>query len=88
MTESRLTLDEVPYNEDVTITFSAVNCVAESEKVNISFVLSKHFLHAPIANNLEALLLYTLILLQVAAIQLFLHLSMEYCTTGQRYLMA
>ena len=37
MTESRLTLDEVPYNEDVTITFSAVNCVAESEKVNISF---------------------------------------------------
>ena len=45
--ESRLTLDEVPYNENITVTVSAVNCVTESEKVNISFVISKyiHLLH-------------------------------------------
>ena len=46
VTESRLTLDEVPYNEDITATVSAVNCVAESEKISISFVISKHF-HPP-----------------------------------------
>lgn len=43
VTESRLTLDGVPYNEDITVTISTVNCVAESEIVNISFVISKHF---------------------------------------------
>ena len=49
MTESRsrLTLDEIPYNQDITVTVSAVNCVAESEKVNILFVIGtcihKHF---------------------------------------------
>ena len=39
--EPRLTLAEVPYNEDITVTVSTVNCVTESEKVNISFVISK-----------------------------------------------
>jgi hypothetical protein len=43
VTESRLTLDGVPYNEDITVIISTVNCVAESEKVYISFVISKHF---------------------------------------------
>ena len=41
VTEPRLTLAEVPYNEDITVTVSTVNCVTESEEVNISFVISK-----------------------------------------------
>ena len=60
VTESELTLDELPYNEDITTTISAVNCAAESEKGNISFVISKHFQHAPIANNLKMLALLQL----------------------------
>ena len=43
VTESRLTLDGVPYNDDIIVTVSTVNCIAESEKVNISFAISKHF---------------------------------------------
>lgn len=42
-TESKLSLDEILYNEIITVTVRAVNCVAESEKINISFVISKHF---------------------------------------------
>ena len=38
-----LKLDQIPYNENVTVGISAVNCIAESEEVNISFVISKHF---------------------------------------------
>ena len=41
VTEPRLTLAKVPYNEDITVTVSTVNCVTESQKVNISFVISK-----------------------------------------------
>ena len=43
VTESRLTLDGVPYNDDIIVIVSAVNCVAESAKVNVSFAISKHF---------------------------------------------
>ena len=38
-----LNLNQIPYNENVTVGISAVNCVAESEEVNISFVISKYF---------------------------------------------
>ena len=38
-----LNLNQIPYNENVAVSISAVNCVAESEEVNISFVISKHF---------------------------------------------
>ena len=38
-----LNLNQIPYNENVTVSISAVNCVAESEEVNVSFVISKHF---------------------------------------------
>jgi hypothetical protein len=38
-----LNLNQIPYNENVTVSISAVNCVAESEEVNISFNISKHF---------------------------------------------
>lgn len=38
-----LNLNHIPYNENVTVGISAVNCAAESEEVNISFVISKHF---------------------------------------------
>ena len=38
-----LKVNQIPYNENVTVSISAVNCVAESEEVNISFVISKHF---------------------------------------------
>ena len=40
LTKSRLTLDAIPYNQEITVTVSAVNCIAESEEVNISFVIS------------------------------------------------
>ena len=43
VTESRLQLDGVPYNDDIIVTVSTVNCIAESEKINISFVISKYF---------------------------------------------
>ena len=38
-----LNLNDIPYNENVTVSISAVNCIAESEDINISFVISKHF---------------------------------------------
>ena len=34
-----LKLDQIPYNENVTVGISAVNCIDESEEVNISFVI-------------------------------------------------
>ena len=37
-----LKVNQIPYNENVTVSISAVNCVNESEEVNISFVISKH----------------------------------------------
>ena len=42
VTTSNLTLEKIPYNEDITVSISAVNCVAESDKVNISFFISKY----------------------------------------------
>ena len=36
-------LDQIPYNENVTIGISAVNCVAEGEEVSISFIVGKAF---------------------------------------------
>jgi hypothetical protein len=35
-------LNQIPYNENVTVSISAVNCVAESEEVNISFIVGKY----------------------------------------------
>ena len=43
VTVPSLNLNQIPYNENITVSISAVNCVAESEEVNISFVISKHF---------------------------------------------
>ena len=43
-----LKLNQIPYNENVTVGISAVNCVAQSEEVNISFIISKQFFHAHI----------------------------------------
>jgi hypothetical protein len=43
VTESRLTLNGIPYNEEIMVTISTINCVTESKKVNISFVISKNF---------------------------------------------
>ena len=40
---SSLNLNQIPYNENITVSISAVNCIAESEEGNISFVISKHF---------------------------------------------
>ena len=39
-----LNLNHIPYNENVTVGISAVNCVAESEDINISFIIGKDFL--------------------------------------------
>jgi hypothetical protein len=36
-------LNQIPYNENVTVSISAVNCVAENEEVNLSFVIGKYF---------------------------------------------
>ena len=38
-----LKINQIPYNENITVSISAVNCIAESEEVNSSFVISKHF---------------------------------------------
>ena len=40
---SSLKVNQIPYNENVMVSISAANCVAESEEVNISFIISKHF---------------------------------------------
>lgn len=37
-----LKVNQIPYNENITVSITAVNCVSESEEVNISFVISKH----------------------------------------------
>ena len=39
---SSLVVDQIPYNENVTIGVSTLNCVAESEEVNISFIISNY----------------------------------------------
>ena len=39
---SGLKIKQIPYNENVTVGVSAVNCVAESEEVNVSFIIGKH----------------------------------------------
>ena len=38
-----LKLDQIPYNENITVGISSVNCIDESEEVSDSFVISKHF---------------------------------------------
>ena len=38
-----LKLDWIPYNENITVGISSVNCIDESEEVSDSFVISKHF---------------------------------------------
>ena len=43
VTVPSLNLNQIPYNENVTVSISVVNCVAESEEVNISFVIGKDF---------------------------------------------
>ena len=38
-----LKLDQIPYNENITVGISSVNCIDVSEEVSDSFVISKHF---------------------------------------------
>ena len=38
-----LKLDWIPYNENITVGISSVNCIDESEEVSDSFVISKLF---------------------------------------------
>ena len=42
-----LKLARIPYNENATISISAVNCIDKSEEVNVSFIISKHFHQRP-----------------------------------------
>ena len=38
-----LKLDQIPYNENITVGISSMNCIDESEEFSDSFVISKHF---------------------------------------------
>ena len=43
VTELSLKLDQVPYNENITVGITSVNCIDESEEVSDLFIIGKRF---------------------------------------------